>query len=141
MAKTLQQITDKWKTRVSQSGQYYRDGVTSTTKSWSANAQAASARRNAGLQAAIADGRIDRGIQKAGDGKWRDNTINKGYQSWLTNTPAAAAQYQTAMQDVLNMMDSARNSIQSMPATTAEERIQRAAAFQLSMHNQAQAKK
>src|SRR5690349_2223419 len=83
---------DKFARRVAQSGPDYQKGV-QNANNWSANAQAAANRRNAGLQAAIADGRIDAGIARTGDQGWKNATLAKGVGNFTAAAPKAAQKY------------------------------------------------
>ena len=72
--KSVADSQEKWARRVGQAGQDYQRGV-QNAQGWAAGAVAAANRRNAGLMAAINDGRIDAGIQRTGDNGWRTATI------------------------------------------------------------------
>lgn len=139
MARTdVNTATNKWLTRVQASGQYYQAGVQNPAVDWAGPAVAASGRRNAGLQRAIQDGRIDAGINRVGTAKWRTNTVAKGVTNWTTNTPKASGAYNQGMQRVYGWFPQADQAIANMPANTPQERIQRAAVFLQSMSDQAQ---
>lgn len=139
--KTVQQAADKWAQRVSQSGQFYQAGVNNSAVDWAGPAVAAADRRNAGLQQAISDGRIDAGIQRAGTAKWRANTIAKGVAAWTTNTPKAAPAFAAGLTKVYNYFSAADSVVANMPRTTREQRIARASAFLREVGNQADAAK
>ncbi|MEO7002003.1 MAG: hypothetical protein ABI068_09260, partial [Ktedonobacterales bacterium] len=115
-------------------------GVQNAT-GWAENAVAAGARRNAGLQRAIADGRIDVGIQRTGDQGWKTATVAKGVPAWTANTPKAAAKYQAGMQRVYGYLQAAQQATAGMDTTTVEGRIAKAAAWQRVVSEQAQAAK
>lgn len=140
--KNPQQWTQKWASRISQSQDYYRQGVQNPKRPWADAAVAASARRNAGLQAAINDGRIDAGIQRNA-GKWQVNTLSKGVANWATasNSPQAQQAYNQAAQRVYNYMQTAQQVLQGMPADNFAQRQQRAMAWMQSLHDQAEAYK
>lgn len=139
--KSVQQAQDKWQNRVSQSGQYYQQGVSNPNVDWAGPAVNAKDRRNAGLQAAMADGRIDAGIQRAGTDTWRKQTLAKGVSAWTNNTPKAGSKYGASMQEVYNDFAAADSAVSSMPRVTAQDRIQRAAQFLSTMHDRAEARK
>lgn len=139
--KSVTDAVSKWQQRVQQSGPFYQAGVQNPQVDWAGPAVAAADRRNAGLQQAIADGRIDAGIQRAGTNKWRAGAISKGVQAWTTNTPKAAPNYQRGLQQVYGYFQAADQTVASMPRTTREERIQRAAAFIRTVGEQADAAK
>lgn len=138
---SVNDATNKWLTRVQQSGQYYQAGVSNPAVDWQGPAVAASDRRDAGLMRAINDGRINAGINRVGTTKWRANTLAKGVTAWTTNTPKAAPAYNAGMTRVYSYFPQADQAIASLPANTPQERIQRAAVFLQTMSDQAQAYK
>lgn len=126
---SISDAVSKWSTRVAQSGPFYQAGVSNPQVDWAGPAVAAADRRNAGLQAAIANGTIDAGIQRAGTAKWRANTLAKGVSAWTTNTPKAAPQYQAGLTKVYQYFTSADAAVANMPTTTRADRIAKAGAF------------
>lgn len=127
--KTVADAVSKWQTRVSQSGAFYQAGVQNPQVDWAGPAVAAKDRRDQGLLSAIADGRIDAGIQRAGTQKWRTNTVAKGVSAWTQNTPKAAPQYGAGLTKVYTYFSAADAAVANMPRTTRQDRIQRGAAF------------
>lgn len=138
---SAQDAADKWAARVGQSGDYYRKGVQNTNKDWADASIAARERRNQGLIAAINNGTIDAGIQRAGTQKWRNNTLAVGVQNWTANTPRAKPAFLTGLQKSYGFMQAAANATQGMPRDTVQQRIAYAAAWQQAMHDQSQAAK
>jgi len=137
--KTASQAASKWHTRVGQSGSAYSDGVSASGVDWAgaATAPAASKLRNANLMAAINDGSIDAGITKAGNTKWRANTIAKGVPAWQAQTSSQAAQtaYQNAMTTVEGDYAAADTAMNNAgDGSTTASRIARAAAWATAMH-------
>jgi len=137
--KTAAQAASKWHTRVGQSGSAYADGVSAAGVDWAgaATSEAATKLRNANLMAAINDGSINAGIQKAGNAKWRANTVAKGVPAWQTQTSSQAAQtaYQSAMATVEGDYAQADAAMQQAgDGSTTASRIQRAAAWATAMH-------
>lgn len=137
--KSVSDAVAKWQQRVSQSGQFYTAGVQNPGVDWAGPAVAAGARRDAGLQQAMADGRIDAGIQRAGTAKWRANAISKGAQAWTTNTPKAAPAFSAGLQRVYGYFNAADQAVASMPRDTREQRIARASEFLRTVGSQADA--
>lgn len=138
--KPLDQTVAKWQRRVQAAQQDYIAGVRAPRRSWVQGSLAASGRRNAGLQAAISDGRIDRGIQAAGDAKWQTNTVAKA-SNWQQGVSNAGGKYSQAMGRVYSMINNARGTIESMPNDTFAARMARMTAYAQEMHNQSQAAK
>lgn len=139
MAKTPKPIATvgaKWARRTSQAGGDFQDGVQRATD-WAGPAVAAAPRRNAGLQQAIADGRIDAGIQRAGTNGWRSATLAKGVPAYTQNTPKAQPKFEQGLQRVYSYLAEAEQATASMDTTTVEGRVQKAAAYQLAVHQAA----
>lgn len=131
---------DKWKRRVTAAGPDYSTGV-QNAQNWAANAVAAAPRRNAGLQRAIANGAIDRGIQAVGDAGWRAGAMSKGVGAYTANAPAAAAKYQAGLTKAMNYQQAAQAATDGMDTSTLEGRIAKASAWQRAVSNAAQAAK
>lgn len=131
----------KWVTRVQSSAQYYQQGVANPSVDWAGPAVAASSKRDAGLQRAMADGRIDAGIQRVGTNKWRANTLAKGVTNWTTNTPKSAPAYQAGIQRTYGYYGNADSAVAGMPTDTVAQRIAKAGVFLQSVSDQAQADK
>jgi hypothetical protein len=136
--KTASQAAGNWHDRVGQSAGKYSSGI-DTASSWVAGATSASATalRDNNLRQAISDGSINKGIEKAGDAKWKANTKAKGVPAWSTQTSSAAAQtaYQNAMSTIegdYGAADAAMNA--AGDGHTTASRIQRAAAWATAMH-------
>lgn len=68
---------------------------------------------------------------------WQDAMINKGIGRIAAGVAQAQKTKVAAIEKLLNAVDKSTSSIQSMPRTTIEQRIQRSAAFQMAMHNNA----
>lgn len=135
-----QSASQKFGRRIAQAGQDYAAGVQKSA-GWAAPAMAAKARRDAGLQAAIANDSINKGIQNAGDNKWRGNTLAKGQAAWVASAPRAAQAYQQAAGKVFGYLAQAEQATAGMDTSTVQGRIAKAGAFQLSVHQQARAAK
>lgn len=120
--KSVQQSTDKWKRNVTQAGPYYQQGI-QNAQNWAANATAAKARRDAGLQRAISDGRIDAGIARTGDAGWRAGALSKGVSAYTQNTPNAAAKFQQGLQKAMGYQQAAQSATANMDTSTREGRL------------------
>lgn len=143
MAKTRTPLSDavsQWQTRVGQSGQRYTAGVQRAT-GWAAAAIAAGPRRDAGLQAAIADGRIDAGIQRTGDAGWKSRTLAVGQQNWTAAVAKAGDRMAAGLQKVYSMLDAAAAATANIDTTTLEGRLEKARVHALTMAQQAAAMK
>ncbi len=138
--KSPQAATDKWQKRVAVAQQDYTQGVQNAT-SWADRSVAASARRNAGLQAAISNGTIDAGIQRTGDAGWKAKTTAKGPANWAAGVAKAGPAMLAGQQKLSGYLSSADAAVASMPADTVQQRVQRAMTYQLAVHQAAQSAK
>jgi hypothetical protein len=136
--KTVAQAATNWHNRIGQSAGAYSAGVNAATN-WAENAtsQAATQLRDTNLQKAISDGSINKGILKAGDAKWKANTISKGIPAWQAAAGSAAAQqaYTSAMSVIEGDYAAADQAMNAVgPGNSTNQRIQRAAAWATAMN-------
>jgi len=92
--KPMSQITDKWKRNASAAGDSYREGVQNPRRSWAAAAAAADEARKAGLAAADARDAFVKGVEEAGDAKWKDRATKLGPARFRQGVQIAEADYQ-----------------------------------------------
>lgn len=131
-----------WQTRTTASANAYKSAVSDPTVDWvgPATSQATTQLRDQHLQAAINNGSINAGMQRAGNAKWSKNTSGKGVTNWTNavGTQASKTAYQDAMQIVeadYAVAEQAMNASGGDPGTT-QGRITRAGAWAQSMHDQ-----
>jgi len=72
----------------------YSDGVKAPKKSWSAEAKAAKDAWAQGVQEAVAGGRFEKGVSKAGDAKWQTKAVEVGVPRWGAGVTAGKGDYQ-----------------------------------------------
>jgi hypothetical protein len=99
--KGLSAVVDKWKRRASSAGEEYRLGVEGTPKSWAGAAKAAAPAFAAGVQDAITRGAYAKGIDAAGDAKWKDKASKLGPSRFSQGVNEADAAYSTGVGPVL----------------------------------------
>lgn len=131
MAKTrpsAQQVADKTVKNAQSAGPYYQTGVQNAT-GWLEGALAASDRRDAGLQAAIADGRINAGMQAVGDAGWKAATLGRGVANWSASmsSPQTKARIAQGAQTNMSMIAAVDSATANMPRNTLEQRLAYAA--------------
>ena len=68
----------KWASRAASSGDEYAQGVTSPRRPWAASTVAANDNYEAGISEAISENRFVKGVERAGDGKWKKGALDKG---------------------------------------------------------------
>lgn len=128
MAKRMKTPTEsqaKWQRRVSQAGQDYQTGVQNAT-GWADAAVSASARRDAGLQAAMADGRINAGIQRTGDAGWKSKTLAKGPAAWSAGVQNGGAAYLAGANKNAQYQAAAQAATANIDTSTLAGRLQKA---------------
>lgn len=96
--KSASSIAEKWARVTPQRTQDYQEGVANPRTSWQKAATAAAASQAAGVQAAIADKRFEKGIAKAGDEKWQRNATEKGAMRWGPGVQASGEAYSEGFQ-------------------------------------------
>lgn len=98
LIRPLEQIASKWREVTPQRHAIYKRNVEAPLRNWEENTLAASERRDLGLQEAINDGRIDRGIKKAGQAKWKKQTVTLGPQRWQEGVSKGETAYKVGFQ-------------------------------------------
>lgn len=122
--KTAAEAADKYGSRVTQAGPDYTKGV-QNAGSWVDGALGAAGRRNAGLQAAIANGSIDRGIQDKGDAGWKNATLAKGPQNYVNSVQNAKPAYAAGMQRAMQYQAAAQQATAGIDTSTRAGRLQK----------------
>lgn len=88
------EIAAKWSRVSAQRDGDYRDGVSDPGVEWSRNAAAAEQTYADGVQEAIGRGAFGKGVQAAGDEKWRRKTTEVGTQRWAPGIRAATSDFE-----------------------------------------------
>ena len=91
--KPLAKIAAKWKRNTGTAGDSYREGVESPRRPWEAATIAADDARKEGLAAADARGAVIDGVRKAGDAKWKKNSVALGPARFRQGTANAEPEY------------------------------------------------
>jgi len=76
--KPLSVSQEKWRSRAQAATPAYSDGVSDPKVRWAGPTCDAKDAWAGGVQAAIANGSFCKGVEAAGDGKWRDGAVKKG---------------------------------------------------------------
>jgi hypothetical protein len=109
--KTASQSAEKYASRAAAAAGDYVSGAQSTTKDQAASAIAAASIWGQATQAAIADGRFAKGLQKSGKSKWLAGITSKGGGRFGEGVATAAPTYATESA----RFDSARGAASSLP--------------------------
>ena len=100
----ISRVAAKWARRAASATTEYEEGVRTTTKSWAGNAAAAEKNYQAGVTAAASAGRFGKGIQRAGDAKWKKNAAEKGPARFAQGVAIAESDYAGQMAPVLEVI-------------------------------------
>lgn len=92
--KSAAETAAKWARVSAQRDQDYKAGVQDPSVEWSKAAAASEETYAAGVQDAISRGAFGKGIESAGDEKWRRKTTEVGTQRWGTGIRAAEGDYE-----------------------------------------------
>lgn len=138
--KTASQAREKYQRRVGAAGPDYTAGI-QNAGSWVEGAIAAADRRNAGLQQAIADGRIDNGIREKGDAGWKTAALAKGPTNYTQSVAQAGPAYERGMSVAMQDQQAAQAALANMDRTTRAGRIAYAAAWQNFIADRAEQRK
>lgn len=108
LIRSIDTIAKKWKDVTPERADIYKENVEAPLRDWEKETLAAKDRRDEGLRKAIADGRIDRGIKKAGLEGWRKPTVTKGPARWGEGVALAEPEYRAGFapfRDVIERTD------------------------------------
>lgn len=129
MAKSVQQVVQKYQSRVAGAGSEYAAGVNNPKRDWLTAYANAQNRMAAGLQAAIAAGKpLKKAQASGGTQNWQTKAAQKGARNYASSATDAANGYSQVADKILAAGDAARAAASAMPDTTIEQRLQRALA-------------
>jgi hypothetical protein len=86
-------VAAKWARRAGSAGSEYEEGIRGTTRSWAGAAKAAENNYKTGVTTAASAGRYGKGIDRAGDAKWKRGAIEKGPARFTSGVAAAQQDY------------------------------------------------
>jgi hypothetical protein len=99
-------VAAKWARRAGSAGTEYEEGVRGTTRSWAGAAKAAEGNYKAGVTQAAATGRFGKGVDRAGDAKWKRGAMEKGPARFASGVAAAQSDYSAAVGPYLQAIGS-----------------------------------
>lgn len=126
MAKTPQQVAQKWSTNLASSTQSITAGVQAVTVSPAQAAIAAIPQYLAGVQQAVADGSLAAGLSKVTLPAWQQAMIQKGIPRIASGASAAMPKMQNFMTGWLPYMGQLQQQLQNTPRGDLATNIQRA---------------
>jgi hypothetical protein len=100
------QVGEKWQRRAGAAVQDWVGGINNPREDWASATQAAASNWEQGVQRAIAGQKFERGVSEAGTQKWQRGARTKGAARYPQGITAARSDYESAMQDVFNVIES-----------------------------------
>jgi len=86
-------VAAKWARRAASASGEYEQGIRATTRSWAAAAKGAEGNYRTGVTAAASAGRYGKGVDRAGDAKWKRNAMEKGPARFSSGVAVAEKDY------------------------------------------------
>ncbi len=99
-------IAKKFATRGAAAAGDYKSGVESPRREWASSAAASKDAYAAGVQEAIGRNAFEKGVQEAGDAKWKRKASDVGSQRFPQGVQAAQSDYQRGVQPYLDAIAS-----------------------------------
>ena len=130
----LATTVQRWKDAAGMGQARYVEGVQATTVDVVGRAITAQPKLLTNFNQAVTSGRWAAGLSAKGTAGWKAATVAKA-ANYATGIAAGAADFQTAMQVWLPIIQSAAASVQAMPNATFADSIQRMNAFATALHN------
>lgn len=82
----------------------YKRGVETSQNDWERNTAQAEERYVEGVTIAAAEGRFGRGVAKAGNAKYKQNTLTKGVRNWPIGIRDSEEAYRKGMEPVVAVL-------------------------------------
>jgi len=101
VVKAAADVVQKWVRRASSAGTEYEQGVRSTPADWAASAAAAKQSWQTAVTEAAGRDAFAKGVQAAGNQKWRDRAITLGPARFAQGVGAAEPSYSAGIGPVL----------------------------------------
>jgi len=135
MVRDADAAADRRARKIGVSGEDYKDGVENPREDWLERVKQTSAKRDAELSKAIAEGRITKGAIECGTDKQIAKTLSKGVPAWQAEAASEEANeaYKKGMEPVIDCVKIAKADVAKMAETTRTQRIARSARYQAVM--------
>jgi hypothetical protein len=126
---TAAQLADKWGRRLSGATQDIQNGVNRVTSNPAEAALAAKDKMVARFQAAIAAGKLERGLARVTLAGWKDKMLTLGVGRIPAGVQAAQGKVQDFATQLIAHENAGLQKISGMPSTTLEDNINRMSTF------------
>lgn|SRR5574340_200750 len=127
----------RWVQAAGSAQQRFTEGVQATQKDPTALAVAAQGKLVSNFNAAVSNGRWQRGLQAVGQAGWKQATVAKA-ANYSVGIQASESKYAAAIAPVLAYEAQLQAQIMAMPNNTLQDSINRMAAWATGLHNFAQ---
>lgn len=134
---TPAQAADRWVTGMSGARQAYVNGINAVTTSPMEQAAQAGQRWIDALTAAFQSGRWAAALRRVTLAQWKDRAVNIGASRLSSGAQAHRPKVEAAYARLFPMINSALQAVANMPQDTVEQRLDRARAYALNLHNSA----
>lgn len=123
------EVAARWAARLGASTEAIKSGVNAVTVSPGESAARQIPAYLAGVQAAVADGRVERGLRSFTLADWKQAVLEKGLSRITQGAQAAKPKMEAFMGKFLPHVEAGRRALESMPRGDIETNIQRAVAM------------
>ena len=131
--KPLAMSAEKWVRRAGSAGQEYTEGVQSPRKPWAAATKAAEGNYEQGVQAAIGRKSFGKGVDRAGDAKWKDRASTLGSGRFASGVAASQDEYSKGFSKYASVLSSL--TLPPRGAKGSPANLQRVAAVATALRN------
>lgn len=124
----------RWRDSASAAQQRFVEGVQSSQVDVVGRAVAAQPALLSGFTQSVTSGRWARRLQEVGTAGWKASTVAKA-ANYSVGISAGVEDYQRAMTTWLPIIQSAAASVQAMPNTSFQDKLNRMTAYATALHN------
>jgi len=129
MAKSAQQIAQKWANGMGAASATIKAGVEAVTQNPAEAAIRQIPNYLAGVQRAVSDGRVEAGLRKVSLRDWQDSMVNKGLSRVGPGAQAAKVDFEQFMGEFLPHVESGQRMLTNMPRGDLQTNIGRMVAM------------
>jgi hypothetical protein len=95
----------RWKNNASAATETYAVGINNPRQDWAEATASAESNWNAGIQAAVAEKRFAKGVQKAGSAKWKNKALSVGKDRYAQGVMQSEAAYAQGIAPYLQVIE------------------------------------
>lgn len=133
IVKGVSAAAEKWQRRAGSASDEYARGVQSTQADWAAATAAAKDAWKAGVNEAAARDGFSKGVQAAGNGRWKEMATKKGPARFAEGVSVGQSDYQQGVAPYLELI--ARTDLPARGATGSEGNYARVSTLGKALRN------